>query len=332
MHGGLNEPQRISGVVESVEDPGTAVARFPTGTVVTLGQEASVGGSPGHIVDHTLVSSKPLVRVALDSEERVDVGTWVELGTPRDDLAIVGQVTSGTSLERLCVEAVPTIGANGVVEGRLLQVSMADANVLYQIVGAQIERRQDAGLTREVVVIEGRKLGVWRPESTVFESVPWIPVAGKEASLLNVKDRIFQVDEIGQVPGTPYGVRIDVNLAVTHNTAILGILGIGKTHLAWELLARMLVEGIKVVALDITGQYAARFDGIFGPEDEERIASAIEAAIAPNVANRLVRDDEAGNVRDFDHEIEEPPQAFHGVRLPTTRYQPGALRSIADGG
>jgi Helicase HerA, central domain len=65
----------------------------------------------------------------------------------------------------------------------------------------------------------------------------------------------FDEPHVGYVPGTTYGIQIDPHLAVTHNTAILGILGIGKTYLAWELMHRMLVEGIKVVALDITGRY-----------------------------------------------------------------------------
>jgi type IV secretory pathway VirB4 component len=60
----------------------------------------------------------------------------------------------------------------------------------------------------------------------------------------------FRSGEIGHVPGTTYGISIDLDHAVTHNTAILGILGVGKTRLAWELIQRMLIEGIKVVAID----------------------------------------------------------------------------------
>ena len=64
-------------------------------------------------------------------------------------------------------------------------------------------------------------------------------------------------------------------------------------------MKRMLVEGIKVVALDITGRYAEHFSDVCPPETEEAIAQEIEQAIAANVANRTVRNDEAGNLHDF---------------------------------
>jgi len=40
---------------------------------------------------------------------------------------------------------------------------------------------------------------------------------------------------------------MNVQQLVTHNGAILGILGAGKTFLALELVERMLLEGIKVI-------------------------------------------------------------------------------------
>src|SRR5262249_1983998 len=160
-----------------------------------------------------------------------------------------------------------------IAEGRLVAVRLGSGDVLYQVTAAQIAQRQEVGMTRDIVQIRARKLGVWNPEETVFNPVPWIPVAGEEVTLMN-EDAITCIpDEIGQVPGTTYGIKLDIDLAVTHNTAILGILGVGKTHLAWELVSRMLVKGIKVVVLDITGQYSEHFQDIFSPEDEARVAA-----------------------------------------------------------
>jgi len=47
----------------------------------------------------------------------------------------------------------------------------------------------------------------------------------------------------------------DMNAIVTHNTAILGILGIGKSCLAFELIKKISDSNIKVVCIDITNQY-----------------------------------------------------------------------------
>jgi hypothetical protein len=150
------------------------------------------------------------------------------------------------------------------------------------------------------VRVRARKLGRWNPERTVFEPVAWVPSPGVPVQLLTLAEVLeFDPRFVGHVPGTTYGVAIDPHLAVTHNTAILGILGIGKTHLAWELIHRMLAENIKVVALDITGRYADHFNDLCPTATEAAIATHIEGQISANVSNRAVRDDEAGNLDGF---------------------------------
>ena len=65
-------------------------------------------------------------------------------------------------------------------------------------------------------------------------------------------------EAIGHFPGTNFTVEVDPNLLVTHNTAILGVLGSGKSSLALELVERLITEGIKIVALDLTNQYSSQ--------------------------------------------------------------------------
>jgi hypothetical protein len=66
----------------------------------------------------------------------------------------------------------------------------------------------------------------------------------------------FQLDAIGHFPGTNRHTKIKSTAElVTHNTAILGILGIGKSCLAFEVVERLLADGIKVICLDITDEY-----------------------------------------------------------------------------
>ena len=63
-------------------------------------------------------------------------------------------------------------------------------------------------------------------------------------------------ESIGHFPSTAYSVGLkNVHELVTHNTAILGILGVGKSMLSIELIERMMAEGIKVICLDLTNQY-----------------------------------------------------------------------------
>ncbi len=66
-------------------------------------------------------------------------------------------------------------------------------------------------------------------------------------------------NSIGRLPGT--GLRIpikDYNSLVTHNTAILGILGIGKSRLTFEILKKTIENTeVKIICIDITNQYLA---------------------------------------------------------------------------
>jgi hypothetical protein len=70
---------------------------------------------------------------------------------------------------------------------------------------------------------------------------------------------------------------------------VLGVLGVGKTHLAWELVQRMLAHGIKVIVLDITGQYSEHLSDICPPDTETAITDKLNADTAENLDNSAVR-------------------------------------------
>jgi len=53
---------------------------------------------------------------------------------------------------------------------------------------------------------------------------------------------------------------------ITHNTAILGILGVGKSFLALELVERIINEDIKVICLDLTNQYKSELSPHYSVE------------------------------------------------------------------
>lgn len=60
----------------------------------------------------------------------------------------------------------------------------------------------------------------------------------------------------------------NVHSLVTHNTAILGILGVGKSMLSIELVERMIAEKIKVICIDITDQYSQELNDFYNHEQE----------------------------------------------------------------
>ena len=295
-------PPKAGGIVELVEDPGIVVARLPTGTKVTLGMRAyfKASGMEGVVVDSTSLVDEPRVRIAIPAGGTAALGAVVEVSDPQEGDPIVGFVGEGTTLADLLIDTAPMAADAGLQEGRLVSATIGDRDVLYQITEALIAGQRAETGPRDVVRVTARKLGIWNQHHTVFENAAWIPTPGSPVRLLvAATEEHFSPQEIGHVPGTAYGVRVDLDLAVTHNTAVLGILGVGKTHLAWELIQRMLAHGTKVVVLDITGQYSRHLDPVCGPAVERAIAEDLQARTIEHLNDRTVRNDQAGNVVEF---------------------------------
>jgi uncharacterized protein len=298
-----DEKPLAGGVVEALDDPGIILIRLPAGTEVSLGDEVTVADSTTHgtVVEVTRLTQEPLVRVAVDDPAPVRIGARVEIQPARErGTSTIGHVFEGTTIDELRVATIPLAAELGVEEGRMIEADIGGQPTLYQVVAGEIVPRSDGELRRHLVRVSARKLGRWNEDETIFDPVGWVPSPGRPVSLVAMRvDDQTSEEAVGHVPGTSYGIRVKPHDLVTHNTAILGILGIGKTHLAWELIHRMLAEGIKVVALDISGRYSEHFADLCPRATEDAIAEEIESRISANVANRAVRDDEAGNLHDF---------------------------------
>lgn len=144
-----------------------------------------------------------------------------------------------------------------IVEGQLLSIEIRSRPVLYQVFNAVTESEALRDSNRHGFMrIHARKLGEWVGKEHRFEQVPWTP---------NIHAPVYLVPEaqieesitnyVGCIPKTKYGIKVNTKELVTHNTAILGVLGSGKTSLAVELILRILADGIKVWIIDITGEY-----------------------------------------------------------------------------
>lgn len=191
--------------------------------------------------------------------------------------SIVGLVAAETNVSRLYFE----VTKNGeLAVGRLVSAEVCGQRALYQLVG---------GLTREEAVhnkntygylrAQAQQIGVWCENR--FVQCRWLPEINTPISLEKQETYSMCVNTIGRFPKTNYTAEIEnIHQLVTHNTAILGILGVGKSMLAIELVERMLAAGIKVICLDMTSQYAKELKDFYCEKKEaqsiERIQEACE--------------------------------------------------------
>jgi DNA helicase HerA-like ATPase len=127
---------------------------------------------------------------------------------------------------------------------------------------------------------------------------------------VNAETYVPNKEAIGHFPGTNFSVEIESNLAVTHNTAILGVLGSGKSFLALELVERLIVEGIKVVALDLTNQYAQELKRYYDDAVEQPKLDKLKQMGAAGKANVHKNVEEGGSVVLFAKAIKEDLKEF----------------------
>jgi hypothetical protein len=225
-----------------------------------------------------------------------------------DELA--GIVSQDTSIERLYFEV---IQERDIEEGRLVEVDIRGQKVLYQVID---------GLTKEEIVNQknkygyargkAKKIGVWEDSKKRFVPAKWIPSLNTPVFLRKGKEYEPDENTIGHFPSSNFTVEIkDINSLVTHNTAILGILGVGKTFLAIELVERMIQKGIKVICIDLTNQYATELEDFYDLELEQRKIEQLQKVVDDGgKGNVQLNKEEGGGINEFAMAIENELEEF----------------------
>ena len=222
---------------------------------------------------------------------------------------LVGLVAQDTSNDRLYFEVVTT---QELLQGLLVQVKVQGSVVIYQILdGLTKEEIVHQKNTFGVVKAQAKKIGVWKAEEAKFIPSKWLPFLNEPVFLAEPSSRVLDVNSIGHFPGGTYPVQLaNINHLVTHNTAILGILGVGKTMLAIELVERMMAQDIKVVCLDLTDQYASELSSYYDKASEDAKLAAMLSKV--NAASNSVQDnpEQGGSIPILEQELDADIREF----------------------
>lgn len=165
-----------------------------------------------------------------------------------------------------------------VTEGTIVKTRVAGNEVLYQVVNG-ITKIESNSVDSEYgyMCAVARKLGHYDADKHEINHVNWTPDVFEPVYLCKVNHEAdlenIAKTSIGRLPGSDMSIPIkDINALVTHNTAVLGILGVGKSCLTFELIQKIVVAGIKVICLDITNQYASE-NGLYRYVSQSNIVS-----------------------------------------------------------
>lgn len=219
---------------------------------------------------------------------------------------LCGVVVSDTNLDYVLFEVTED---RDLAEGRLVEARIGDHHVIFQIID---------GLTREEIVqqkntygyarAKARKIGRWDAEAGKFVPVKWLPQINAPVFLLDSDEHAVSPDAIGHFPNTSFGVGLNISDTVTHNTAILGILGIGKSYLSIELVERMIADGIKVICLDLTNQYAELLNEFLDDQHEGQLDRELQRAGGRGEARQ--NREEGGTINRFSQRLAEQLRTF----------------------
>lgn len=132
--------------------------------------------------------------------------------------------------------------------------------IYYQITLANIvqDAAPDGNVTKSVLVTAGQ-LGTWDDADLRFNPYPWVAPAGTlifqtKRHLVNYPLPVTSAS-IGFIPNSDFPIHASIDDLVTHNTAIIGVTGSGKSYLAFHLIDALISANIKVLILDLTRQH-----------------------------------------------------------------------------
>lgn len=223
--------------------------------------------------------------------------------------SLVGLVASESNIDTLYFEV---LDDSNIAEGKLVEVSIKGERVLYQIVNGYIKeekvfQKNSYGFARA----KAKKIGKWNSYERRFTYTKWIPEINNLVFLKFSEKYKPDYNTIGHFPDSNLTVGIkNINELVTHNTAILGILGVGKSMLAIELIERMINEGIKVVCLDLTNQYSQELSDYYNKVEEDEIIEKIREAGQKDKDNWSDNPDQGGSIPNFINELTNDLQSF----------------------
>lgn len=222
------------------------------------------------------------IETAAEGVEIPDVNELLRETTGVEGGYLVGFVQEKSTVMLLRIETVPE--AN-LALGRLLVVGTTQGPVYYQVTSAETHEEMFADLAYGSHVVSASQIGFLTDRGT-FERYEWLP---------SMNAPVFQTDSIGDaqksrgtdeivlgtVPGTSVELRGRFVEGLTSHTALLGVTGSGKTEFAFDLIRHAVANGVKVIGIDLTAQYASRLKDL-GP-----VELSISAQLAADLGDKM---------------------------------------------
>jgi hypothetical protein len=272
-----SKPQSPIGELRRITDPLVAEAdvlpdaKYPlVGQIAEIRPSASgLAAAAGLVIDDRVMSGARSIRIAV--QETTELWPQVSKNDSRPplvylsaastdglDLAI-STVDAGSEIGRLVFYVHPTISllAGDIVWTRRVGGTQA----FYQVISASVvERAASQENSLYSVRVSAGELGRWNEIAARFESLNWVAPAGAlvfQTAAAMAEDAIVPAGSmaVGNIPNSSFPAHVTIEDVITHNTAIIGVTGSGKSYLAFHLIESIATANIKVLILDVSRQH-----------------------------------------------------------------------------
>lgn len=271
-------PSTSLGTVRKVIEPGilevelVSTAQLSRGDVVQVGSIPTQPIAEGVLIEDTPLLGNRIARIIIRetkpdwvpklSEPDAQLSIFSADGIAKDNLQerFVGVVDSGSDILSVKTSIHPSTSLR---QGELLWTWLdGNRRAYYQVVAGKVQESKlaDGGVIRSVQA-EAQQLGIWESTLGRFEPITWVARANSpvykslDADLPETTIDENERGRVGSIPNSKFPVHVGLQDIVTHNTAILGVTGSGKSWLAFSLIENLIKAKIKVLVLDISRQY-----------------------------------------------------------------------------
>jgi len=217
------------------------------------------------------VISDPNKKLLEDVVYKIDIPEGKEISFLKTFIGIVYENSDIDKLTFIYDSKIP------VESGMLIEVQQRNKKVIYQIFnGLTQQEALEAKNKSDMIIGTALQLGVWDEKNNRFEKYGWVPSINTPVHIAS-KPQLSKVQkgiiELGKVPNTDFPVLMDINTAITHHMAVLGVTGTGKSVFVRNLVKQYVTIGNrKIFIIDFTGEHKKKLSNItpFITGDEEK--------------------------------------------------------------
>lgn len=215
-------------------------------------------------------------------------------------------------------------------EGTVIKTEIYGDDVFYQIIdGNTCEEELEKHSIYGYITGTAQKLGKYITDDNNqrnefkgdLKTIKWLPNIYSPVFFDETKAGTKDKLAIGTLPETNLEIMIkDVDSLITHNTAILGILGIGKSCLTFELIKKSVENTeVRVICIDITNEYKKKLakyvaDTIIKADDENifnEINGKFEYIHSQSAGqNNVVNHEKSGNRQEYREALKKDLMSF----------------------